>query len=64
MHHCHREQHQIPFLSLSHQRTVLPERETAFQKGLLELTEYENVPTGCFFPGGKVVTAEFADIGI
>lgn len=64
MHHCHKEQHQIPFLSLSHQRTVLPERETAFQKGLLELTKDKNVPTGCFFPRIKVVIAEFADNGI
>lgn len=64
MHYCHRERQQIPFLSLSHQSTVLPESEMAFQKGLLELTNDENEPTGCFFPGVKVVTAEFADVGI
>lgn len=64
MHHCHREQHQIPFLSLSHQSTVSPESETAFQKGLPELTNAENVPTGCFSPGVKVVTEAFANVGI
>lgn len=64
MHHCHREQHQIPFLSLSHQSIVLLENEMAFQKGLLELISEENVPTGCFFSRIKVVSAEFADAGI